>query len=111
MLTHVMSILYAANAATAALKSFPSRTYTSLTSLSDFFSVLHCVKVSRSCLMDTSNRVTADSIAGCSGLRMYSSRNVGHDLRLHDDSPSHFAILYAMNLLRMSIGCLFVMDV
>lgn len=57
-------MLYDANAATAALKSFPSFTYTSLTSFSDFCNVLQRVSVSSKALIDTSKRVTADSIAG-----------------------------------------------
>jgi hypothetical protein len=60
-----MSMLKDANAATAVLKSFPNCTYTSLTAFSSIVCSLHFVRDSSKALMDTSKRVTADSIAGC----------------------------------------------
>ena len=60
-------MLYDANAATARLKSFPNRTYKSLMCCSSTWRVLHELRASSSCFVDTSRRVTADSTAGYRG--------------------------------------------
>lgn len=68
MATHDISMLKDVNAVTAELKSFPSLTYTSLTWVSDTSPLLHCVRVSSNCLIETRRRVTADSTAGCNAI-------------------------------------------
>jgi hypothetical protein len=115
-----MSMLYDANAATARLKSFPNRTYRSLMCCSSTCKLLHELRASSSCLVETSRRVTADSTAGC---RFHCTdqdspliyKNDGDENDSHDPSrylfrSGHFPGHSWTIQLRKWIGCRLWMD-